>query len=121
VRRIVKLRGISGTGSQLPLVTPATLRGLREPELQIRTIANSTPPTRDASAVPSTESRRISDDVAQARHTAMSALTNDRFRVMLEQITDPRSSGSLMAMGGDKSSNVTDFASAQSRYAENSE
>jgi len=61
------------------------------------------------------------DDVAAARHTAMSAYNNDRFRVMLEQISDPRSSASLMTMGGDKSSNVTDFASARSRYAENSE
>ncbi|RUU74531.1 hypothetical protein, partial [Mesorhizobium sp. M7A.F.Ca.MR.362.00.0.0] len=60
--------------------------------MQIRTIANSIPPAPDASAVssaPSSESRRIGDDVAQARHTALSALTNDRFRIMLEQITDP--------------------------------
>jgi len=95
--------------------------GLEGAELQIRTIANSTPPARDASAVssaPSSESRRISDDVAQARNTAMSALTNDRFRVMLEQITDPVSSGALMTMHGD---NVVDFKSAQSSYADNSE
>ena len=94
---------------------------MREPELQIRTIANSPPPVRDASTVssaPSAESRRISDDVAQARHTAMSALTNDRFRAMLEQITDPASSGALMTMRGD---NVVDFKSAQSSYADNSE
>lgn len=108
------------------MATPSLLRrtgvlGLREPKLQIRTIANSIPPAPDASAVssaPSSESRRISDDVAQARHSALSALTNDRFRIMLEQITDPSASGALMTMRGD---NVVDFKSAQSSYADNSE
>ncbi|MET2826319.1 hypothetical protein [Mesorhizobium shangrilense] len=84
--------------------------------MRISTIANSTPSARDASRVPSAESRRISDDVQQARHTAMSALTNDRFRIMLEQISDPVSSGALMTMRGD---NVVDFRSAQSSYADN--
>jgi hypothetical protein len=93
---------------------------LREPELKITTTANPTPPARDASAglSPSAESRRISDDVAQARHTAMSALTNDRFRAMLEQISDPSASGALATMRGD---NVVDFKSALSSYADNSE
>ncbi|WP_224535299.1 hypothetical protein [Mesorhizobium sp. ES1-6] len=89
--------------------------------MQITTIANSTPPARDALAVssaPSAESRRISNDVSQARQTAMSALTNDRFRAMLEQITDPGASGALATMRGD---NVVDFKSAQSSYADNSE
>jgi hypothetical protein len=63
----------------------------------------------------------MKDDVAAARNTAMSAYSNDRFRVMLEQISDPRSSGALMTMGSDKSSTVTDFGSARSRYAENSD
>ncbi|TPK18294.1 hypothetical protein FJ950_06505 [Mesorhizobium sp. B2-3-14] len=48
----------------------------------------------------------------------MSALTNDRFRVMLEQISDPSASGALATMRGD---NVVDFQSAQSSYADNSE
>ncbi|ADV12509.1 hypothetical protein Mesci_3386 [Mesorhizobium ciceri biovar biserrulae WSM1271] len=48
----------------------------------------------------------------------MSALTNDRFRIMLEQITDPVSYGALMTMHSD---NVVDFKSAQSSYADNSE
>jgi hypothetical protein len=74
-----------------------------------------------ASPVPSAESRRIKDDVDAARHTAMSALNNDRFRVMLEQISNPQSSGALMTMGGDSNGAATDFRSAQSRYAENSE
>jgi hypothetical protein len=90
--------------------------------LQIRTIANSIPPARDlpaqGPAASSAESRRISDNVTAARNTAMSALTNDRFRIMLEQITDPVSSGALMTMSCD---NVVDFKSAQSSYADNSE
>jgi hypothetical protein len=48
----------------------------------------------------------------------MSALTNDRFRAMLEQISNPASSGTLMTMRGD---NVVDFKSAHSSYADNSE
>ncbi|TPL75209.1 hypothetical protein FJ954_08435 [Mesorhizobium sp. B2-3-15] len=48
----------------------------------------------------------------------MSALTNDRFRAMLEQISDPSASGALATMRGD---NVVDFKSAQSSYADNSE
>ncbi len=59
------------------------------------------------------------DDVAEARHTAISALNNDRFCLMLEQISDPRTSGALMTMRGDGAG--TDFKSAQSSYSENSE
>ena len=51
----------------------------------------------------------------------MSALNNDRFRVMLEQIGNPQSSGDLVAMGGNSDSTVVDFKTALSRYAENSE
>ncbi|WP_457154951.1 hypothetical protein [Mesorhizobium sp. P5_C1] len=73
-------------------------------------------------STPSAESRRISDDVAQARNTAISALNNDRFRVMLEQISDPTASGALMTMRGDTAAGAgTDFKSAQSSYADNSE
>ena len=61
------------------------------------------------------------NDVAAARTTAMSALNNDRFRVMLEQIGNPQSSDTLMTMGGKGDSNVSDFKTAMSRYAENSE
>ena len=57
--------------------------------MQIRFIANSTPAARDAQApgataspIPSAEARRIKSDVDAARTTAMSALNNDRFRVM---------------------------------------
>ena len=69
-------------------------------------------------SVASAESSRIGHDVAAARDTALSALHNDRFRIMLEQISDPRSSGALMTMGGQGAG--TDFDTALSRYAENS-
>lgn len=86
-------------------------------------MATSMPAARDvqstASQAPSPEARRIMDDVDAARNTAKSALNNDRFRVMLEQISDPQSSGALMTMRSDAAG--TDFKSAQSSYAENSE
>lgn len=87
----------------------------------IRDVASPTPTARGisaASSAPSEETRRIRDDVAAARNTAISALNNDRFRVMLEQITDPSASGALMTMRSDAG---TDFKSAQSSYADNSE
>ncbi|WP_083354958.1 hypothetical protein [Mesorhizobium sp. ORS 3428] len=60
-------------------------------------------------------------DVDAARKTALSALNNDRFRVMLEQISNPRVSGALLTMGADSTdSAATDFNTALSRYAENS-
>jgi len=70
-------------------------------------------------AAPSAESTRIRNDVDAARNTALSALNNDRFHSMLEQISDPSSSGALMAMSTDNQ-NVVDFNTALSRYAENS-
>lgn len=51
----------------------------------------------------------------------MSALNNDRFRVMLEQITGPGASDALVTMQAGASPASTDFNSALSRYAENSE
>ncbi|UCI05009.1 hypothetical protein [Mesorhizobium sp. B1-1-8] len=75
-------------------------------------------PTREATA-PSAESARIRNDVDAARNTALSALNNDRFRVMLEQISDPHASDALMTMGAhgqDKAG--TDINTALSRYAE---
>ena len=93
----------------------------------IRNIANPTPTVRHIQAgpttsqAPSVESRRMMDDVNAARQTAMSALNNDRFRVMLEQITDPGTSGALVTMGGGANSAATDINTALSRYAENSE
>ena len=94
--------------------------------MQIRDIATSMPAARDvqstASQAPSAESRRIMNDVAAARTTAMSALNNDRFRVMLEQIGNPESSGDLVTtMSGNADSTVVDFKTALSRYAENSD
>ena len=93
--------------------------------MHITTIGNASStaantPVREPSA-PSVESARIRNDVDAARNTALSALNNDRFRVMLEQITDPGTSGALVMMGGDADSAATDFKTALSRYAENSE
>ena len=86
-------------------------------------IGTATPPARNAqgSESLSPESRRIMENVDAARNTAMSALNNDRFRVMLEQIGNPQSSGDLVTMGGNADSTVLDFKTALSRYAENSE
>ena len=81
--------------------------------------AASTPVRRET--VPSAESTRIRSDVDAARNTALSALNNDRFRVMLEQISDPRASGTLMTMGSNRTSAGTDLNTAVSRYAENSD
>ena len=79
--------------------------------------AGANAPVRGASA-PSAESTRIRNNVDAARNTALSALNNDRFRVMLEQISDPGASGALVTMSAD-SHNVVDFNTALSRYAEN--
>ena len=91
--------------------------------MHITTIGNASAtaasaPVRGPSA-PSAESARIRNDVDAARNTALSALNNDRFRVMLEQISDPGASGALATMKSD-SHNVVDFNTALSRYAENS-
>ena len=91
--------------------------------MHITTIGNATAANatvREPSA-PSAESARIRNDVDAARNTALSALNNDRFRVMLEQITDPGASGALMTMGADgQNGAAVDFNTALSRYAENS-
>ncbi|WP_245273520.1 hypothetical protein [Mesorhizobium sp. WSM3224] len=79
--------------------------------------ATSAPLQREAA--PSAESTRIRNDVDAARNTALSALNNDRFRSMLEQISDPRSSGALMTMSAEGSAG-TDLNTALSSYAENS-
>ena len=74
-----------------------------------------------APSAPSAESARIRNDVDAARNTALSALNNDRFRVMLEQISDLRASSTLMTMSADSNNNAgTDFNTALSRYDENS-
>jgi len=93
--------------------------------VHITTTGNATSTTANTpirrEAAPSAESTRIRNDVDAARNTALSALNNDRFRVMLEQITDPRASGALMTIGADSQDGAgVDFNTAQSRYAENS-
>jgi hypothetical protein len=93
--------------------------------VHITTIGNANATAANApvrgSSTASAEAARIRNDVDAARNTALSALNNDRFRVMLEQITDPGASGALMTMGGDSQNGVgVDFDTALSRYAENS-
>lgn len=56
-------------------------------------------------------------DVETARKTALSALTNERFRVALEQLSDPRASEKIALMRNDGPS--ADIATAQARYADN--
>lgn len=97
----------------------------RSEGLELHITGNVTPTAGNlqtrAPSAPSAESARIRNNVDAARDTALSALNNDRFRVMLEQISDPRASGALMTMGGDgKNSAATDLGTALSRYAENS-
>ena len=93
--------------------------------MHITTTGTATPTanisSKPGASAPSTETARIRGDVDAARNTALSALNNDRFRVMLEQISDPRASGALVTMGADSRDNAsTDFNTALSRSAENS-
>ncbi|MEP9371575.1 hypothetical protein [Mesorhizobium sp. KR1-2] len=73
------------------------------------TLQNS--PTRDQPAV-----ERIRQDVAAARDVARSALANERFGRMLEQIFSPALSDALMMMKDD--TGRTDLRSAQQHYGE---
>ncbi|WP_378950400.1 hypothetical protein [Mesorhizobium sp. ANAO-SY3R2] len=65
-------------------------------------------------------SRTVDKDVENAHQTAWSALKNERFRHVLEQLSDVGTSDAMMLMrrvdGGG-----TDFQSARAIYAENSE
>ncbi|WP_245437093.1 hypothetical protein [Mesorhizobium helmanticense] len=83
--------------------------------MAIRAVENAVPA---AASGLSAESRRIRDDVDAALHTAISALNNDRFRMMLEQITDPRPSTAAMSIGGDKTA-VEDCPLTRSQTVEN--
>jgi hypothetical protein len=90
-----------------------------------RTVATSHLGARDlqrpVQLTPSDRTQRLGDDVAAARDTAISALHNDRFRVMLEQIARPEISGVLITMRSEAAGSGTDSQSAQSSYAENSD
>lgn len=65
-----------------------------------------------------TSQATLSRDVETARKTALSALTNERFRAALEKLSDPRASETVALMRNDGPS--TDLGSAQARYADNS-
>ncbi|GLS28681.1 hypothetical protein SAMN04488498_101224 [Mesorhizobium albiziae] len=68
-----------------------------------------------------TPAQTMKNDVAEARRTALSALNNERFRLVLEQVSGAGSSDAVMMMRRDPQSAGTDFKSARSLYAENSE
>ncbi|WP_019173519.1 hypothetical protein [Pseudaminobacter salicylatoxidans] len=63
------------------------------------------------------EAARIRHDVAAARDVARSALTNERFRLMLDQIVNPALSDALLQMKSDGGGR-TDLRSAELRYSE---
>lgn len=67
------------------------------------------------------ESRLASNKAGTGRDAALSALRNDRFGSVLEKISDPRSSDALTFLRNGTEASGTDFGSALSRYAENSE
>jgi hypothetical protein len=59
---------------------------------------------------------RIRQNVVAARDVARSALTNERFRLMLEQIVSPSFSDALMLMKDD--GGRADLRAAQQHYGE---
>jgi hypothetical protein len=74
-----------------------------------------------ANHVRADEVRHGGGDVETARDTALSALRNDRFGTMLEKISEPAASGTLMTMKREAGSAGADFNSVLSSYAENGE
>lgn len=72
-----------------------------------------------ANRVTADEVRRSTGDVDAARNTALSALRNDRFGSMLQQISQPAVSGALITMKRDDAG--ADFNSALASYTENFE
>ena len=64
--------------------------------------------------------RTIDKDVENAHQTAWSALKNERFRHVLEQLSDVSTSDAMMLMRRVDGAG-TDFQSARALYAENSE
>ena len=74
-----------------------------------------------ANNVRADEVRSIGSSFEAIRDTALSALRNDRFGLMLAKITEPGPSGALITLNRDPDTASTDFGSAASRYAENSE
>lgn len=71
---------------------------------------------REAAANARSSSEQMGSAVQAARQTALSALTNERFGLMLERISDPRSSEALMLMS--QSASHASDASVFSSYAE---
>jgi hypothetical protein len=70
-----------------------------------------------ASGAPRLPSTR--DDVETARSVALSALNNDRFRIMLEQIAEPDAADAFLMMQAGSRNTSTDHRAVFSSYAEN--
>jgi len=60
-------------------------------------------------------------DVEAAHSTALSALRNERFGLMLAKISEPAAGGALMTMKRESGTADADFNSVASSYAENGE
>ncbi|WP_315923526.1 hypothetical protein [Mesorhizobium sp. SP-1A] len=64
------------------------------------------------------EPASLKETVGTTRDAAMSAFHNDRFRQVLEWLSDPRASEAAMLMRPDEGGQ-TNYDTAKSRYAEN--
>jgi hypothetical protein len=74
-----------------------------------------------ANHVRADEVRHTGGDVDAAHSTALSALKNDRFRLMLAKISEPAAGGALMTMKREGDIAGADFNSVVSSYTENGE
>ncbi len=72
-----------------------------------------------ANHVRADETRRAGSDVDAAHSTALSALKNERFGLMLAKISEPGAGGALMTMKRESDAAGADFNSVASSYAEN--
>jgi hypothetical protein len=72
-----------------------------------------------SSATGSPLSPSTRNDVETARHVALSALNNDRFRIMLEKISQPGAGDALLRMQAERPETGVDHRAAFSSYAEN--
>jgi hypothetical protein len=74
-----------------------------------------------ANQVRADEARRAGSAVEAAHSTALSALKNERFGLMLAKISEPAAAGALMTMQRESDSASADFNSVVASYAENGE
>ena len=74
-----------------------------------------------ANHVRADEARHAGSAVEAAHSTALSALKNERFGLMLAKISEPTAGGVLMTMQRESDTASADFNSVVSSYAENGE